>query len=137
VFTVSAKGIYGLTAMLELGMRYKRGAIQIRDIAGKHGIPQHYLEQILVILKKGELVESFRGAQGGYALAKAPDRIHVQDVLTLLEGKLEIVPEKKQGGALEFFWSGLHRQIEDYLDRTLDDLIMEKRRAEEALTYSI
>lgn len=137
MFTVSAKGIYGLTAMLELGLRYGKGAIQIRDIADKHDIPQHYLEQILVLLKKGELVESFRGAQGGYALAKSPERIHVQDILTLLEGKLEIVPEKKQGGMLTFFWSGLHRQIEAYLDRTLDDLMMEKRRTEQALSYTI
>lgn len=137
MFTVSAKGIYGLTAMLELGSRYEQGAIQIRDIAEKHGIPQHYLEQILVILKKGELVESFRGAQGGYALARSPDRIHVQDILTLLEGKLEIVPEKKHGGALTFFWKGLYDVVEEYLDRTLDDLVMERRRAEEALTYSI
>jgi Rrf2 family transcriptional regulator, cysteine metabolism repressor len=53
MFSLSAKGVYGLTALMELGIQRNRGSVQIRDISERHSIPQHYLEQILVILKKG------------------------------------------------------------------------------------
>ena len=63
--------------------------MQIHEIADTHDIPQHYLEQILVTLKKAGLVDSHRGAQGGYALARRPGRIAVLDILGVLEGPLE------------------------------------------------
>ena len=68
MFSLSAKGVYGLTALLDLAAHRSRPSVQIRDIAERHSIPQHYLEQILVALKKAGYVTSFRGAQGGYAL---------------------------------------------------------------------
>lgn len=137
VFTVSAKGIYGLTAMAELGLQYHSGPTQIRDIAERHNIPQHYLEQILVVLKKAGFVESYRGAQGGYALAKDPSRIQIQDVLSQLEGALEIVPEGKRGGMLAFFWEGLHDELKEQLDKTLEDILLEQQRQAQKFTYSI
>lgn len=137
VFTVSAKGIYGLTAMAELGLQYHSGPTQIKDIAERHNIPQHYLEQILVVLKKAGFVESFRGAQGGYALAMDPSRIRVQEVLAQLEGALEIVPEGKRGGMLAFFWQGLYDSLKQELDKTLEDILLEKQRQAQKFTYSI
>ncbi len=111
--------------------------MQIRDIAGAHGIPQHYLEQLLVVLKKAGIVESYRGSQGGYALASSPDHTSVLDVLTCLDGKIEIVPEPKRDGPLEFFWSGIERAVRGCLDKSLDELLNEQRMAEEHLTYNI
>jgi len=137
LFTISAKGVYGLTALLELGERYPRSSVQIRDIASAHNIPQHYLEQILVILKKAGFVESFRGAQGGYALAREPRQVQVLDILTNLEGKLEVVSEDKQNNALNFFWKELDQSIRDILDLTLEDLIERKQKQRQTFTYSI
>ena len=137
MFSLSAKGTYGLTALMELGMQRNKGSVQIRDISQKHGIPQHYLEQILVILKKAGFVESYRGAQGGYALAHDPDSIAVYDVLSLLEGKLQVVAESRRGGMLSFFWDDIQRNLQETLNRSLGDLIREKGNRDQQVDYVI
>ena len=100
-------------------------------------IPQHYLEQILVILKKAGYVESFRGAQGGYALARDPDSIPVAEVLGRLEGRLEVVSDSKRDGVLGFLWDGIERQLTEVLDRSLGDLIREKATRDQQFNYVI
>ena len=137
MFSLSAKGTYGLTALMELGMQRNKGSVQIRDISQKHGIPQHYLEQILVILKKAGFVESYRGAQGGYALAHDPDSIAVSDVLSRLEGRLEVVAESRREGMLSFFWDDIQRNLQETLDRSLGDLIREKGNRDQQVDYVI
>lgn len=137
MFALSAKGTYGLTALMELGMQRNKGSVQIRDISQKHGIPQHYLEQILVILKKAGFVESFRGAQGGYALALDPDSISVHEVLARLEGRLEVVAESRRDGILSFFWDEIQRNLGATLDRSLGDLIREKSTRDQQVDYVI
>lgn len=137
MLTLSAKAVYGLTAVVELARSYTKGPIQIRDIAETHDIPQHYLEQLLVVLKKSGIVESFRGAQGGYALARSPVHIKVADVLASLDGKLEIVPEQRRSGPLLFFWNALERSIRGLLDKTIEELLTEKQFAEEQFLYHI
>ena len=137
MFTLSAKAAYGLTAVMELALRHNEAPVQIRDVADAHSIPQHYLEQILVQLKKAGIVESFRGAQGGYALAGKPGEIRVTDVLTQLDGKLTIVPEARRDGALSFFWGSLESEIKILLDLSIEELILRKQRFEGQLSYSI
>jgi len=122
---------------MELGMQRNKGSVQIRDISQKHGIPQHYLEQILVILKKAGFVESYRGAQGGYALAHDPDSIAVSDVLSRLEGRLEVVAESRREGMLSFFWDDIQRNLQETLDRSLGDLIREKGNRDQQVDYVI
>jgi Rrf2 family cysteine metabolism transcriptional repressor len=118
-------------------MRAQSGSIQIRDIAERHGIPQHYLEQILVILRKAGYVESYRGAQGGYALARDPDSISILEVLSRLEGRLQVVADDKRTGVLGFFWDDLERNLQARLDRTLGDLLREKAERDNQLNYII
>ena len=137
MFTISAKGVYGLTAVVELAMNYNKGPMQIRDIAEAHDIPQHYLEQLLVILKKAGVVESFRGSRGGYALAKDPKQINVFEVMSSLEGRLEIVPEQKKNGVLQFFWSRLEREIGEALDMSVEEIILEKHTLDRSPMYNI
>ncbi len=122
---------------MELGIQRNRGSVQIRDISERHSIPQHYLEQILVILKKGGFVESFRGAQGGYALAKDPESIQISDVLEQLEGRLEVVRETHRDGMLEFFWREIQQQVESTVNRSLADLIREKNHHDRQVDYVI
>lgn len=137
MFTLSAKGTYGLTALMELGLNRNKGSVQIRDIAERHGIPQHYLEQILVVLKKAGFVESFRGAQGGYALAQDPDSISVLEVLSRLEGRLEVAAESRRDGVLGFFWDEIERSLRQALDLSLGDLMREKSSRDRQVDYVI
>jgi Rrf2 family cysteine metabolism transcriptional repressor len=137
LFTLSSRGVYGLTAMLELSLRHNQGPIQIKDIAAAHDIPQHYLEQLLVSLKKAGFVESSRGPQGGYVLARKPSEIQVLDILTILDGKLEIVRGERQGTALSFFWGKLEEDIREMVAIDLETLVYEKQRSEEKIVYNI
>ena len=123
--------------MAELGLQYYRGPIQIKDIAERHQIPQHYLEQILVVLKKAGFVESYRGAQGGYSLAEDPSRIQLMEVLAQLEGPLEVVSETKRDGMLGFFWEQVDSKLREALDKTLEDLLLEKKQQEQKFIYTI
>lgn len=75
-------------ALIVLAEHYGRGYMRISDIAGKQNIPKKYLEQILLTLKRGRFVESKLGAEGGYALAKAPDAINLAEIIRLMDGAL-------------------------------------------------
>jgi Rrf2 family protein len=77
--------------MLELALQYGNGPIYLKDIAASQGISEKYLWQLLNPLKLTGLVHATRGANGGYALAKAPAEITLQDILRCLEGSLCLV----------------------------------------------
>jgi Rrf2 family cysteine metabolism transcriptional repressor len=137
MFTISAKGAYGLYAMLELAANYQRGSVQIRDIAVAQGIPQHYLEQLLVTLRKAGLVKSFRGTNGGYALARRPDEIRVNEIMSALEGPVEVLREQVPRGGLDFFWKNLEKTFEKCLDLSLEDLVSERSSHRPDFAYVI
>ncbi len=137
MMTVSTKGIYGMLAMVELAKSYHQGTRQIKEIAETHGIPQHYLEQIMVILKKAGLIESFRGAQGGYALAKDPSRIRLYDILWHLEGKLAVIPDQHRNSILGFFWADLEKALKTALEKNLEDLLLAQQKNQEQFIYTI
>ena len=137
LFTLSARAVYGLTAVVELSCRGEHGPVQIRDIAGAHGIPQHYLEQILVALKKAGIVASVRGAQGGYSLARPPEAIGIGEVLAALDGKLELVREGRRDGSLSFYWDRLEGVLGKALGGTIQELVLEVQHAKGQLNYSI
>jgi Rrf2 family cysteine metabolism transcriptional repressor len=137
MLSISSRGVYGLTAVVELGRRHGLGTVQIRDIARVHSIPQHYLEQILVTLKKARLVKSHRGAQGGYSLARGPGQIKVLEVLESVEGELEVVPLRKRDGVLAFFWSSLDMSLRNILNLSIEDLILDMQKSDSLVNYSI
>jgi Rrf2 family protein len=86
---VSAKTEYACIAVLELAARHGRGEpVRIREIAEAHGIPSRFLVQILLQLKTAGLVQSIRGAAGGYNLAREPDEITLLDVMTVVDAQL-------------------------------------------------
>jgi Rrf2 family protein len=91
---VSKKSEYGLRALVELNLARRSGQawMQIGQIAQKTGIPEKFLEQILLVLKKAGLLQSRRGAVGGYALEAEASRIDAGLVIRLLEG--EVWPEE-------------------------------------------
>jgi Rrf2 family protein len=83
---LSTKSSYGLRACLALSKA--EGKLSSSEIAEREGIPQRYLEQILSALRQGGLVESIRGAKGGYSLARPADTITVADLVSCVEGEL-------------------------------------------------
>jgi len=85
---VTQKSKYALRAVLELGIRYGQGPVSIGEIAKAQTIPARFLEAILAQLKRASLVESRRGNEGGYVLARPPARISVGDVLRVVQGTL-------------------------------------------------
>lgn len=85
---ISQKGLYALQAMMVLARRFSQGAIKIRDIAYEENLPEKFLELILLELKNARMVESVRGAKGGYALRRAPSEIYLSDIIRLIDGPL-------------------------------------------------
>ncbi len=87
---LSTKGRYGLLAMYKLREVYGEGPIPLKKIAEEEQLSEAYLEQLFASLKKAELINSVRGAQGGYELAREPKEIKIGQILRALEGDLEL-----------------------------------------------
>lgn len=85
---ISQKGLYALQALIMLSRHYNQGAIRIRDIAYEEGLPEKFLELILLELKNARIVVSVRGAKGGYQLRRAPSEIHLSEIIRLVDGPL-------------------------------------------------
>src|SRR5579862_663161 len=85
---ISQKGLYALQAMMMLARHYNQGAIRIRDIAYEEVLPEKFLELILLELKNARIVESVRGAKGGYQLRRAPSEIRLSEIIRLIDGPL-------------------------------------------------
>src|SRR6476469_7353532 len=83
---LSSRSEYGIRALLELAQRRGQGPIQSRDIAERQEIPDAYLNQLLLTLRKAGIVQSVRGPAGGHLLAKAPEGISMAEVVGALEG---------------------------------------------------
>ncbi len=88
---LSSRGHYGLQAMVYLAKIGLRKPVPIKRIANDEHIPEQFLEQIFVDLRKAGLVKSVRGAKGGYHLANQPDEIIVGDIIRVLEGSSNII----------------------------------------------
>jgi Rrf2 family protein len=85
---VSQKGIYALQALMVLTRHYEDGAIKIREIAYEEALPEKFLEIILLELKNARIVDSVRGAHGGYLLRRPPDQVCLSEVIRLIDGPL-------------------------------------------------
>jgi len=134
---ISSKGIYGLSAMYELSLRNSSKPTQIRDISNKAQIPQNYLEQLLVVLRRAELVTSVRGAHGGYFLSKSADQIFVKDILIALEGNMNVVNTKIDNPVLELFYEESNEKLKNIFNLTLADLQEYENKLTTQIHYSI
>ncbi len=145
---ISAKGEYAIKAMLDLAMHRGRPLVPIQEIAGRQGIPQRYLEQVLLALKRAGLLTSKRGSTGGYHLTKAPDEITVGAVLRAVDGgtaPFEGGPAVRRNGGREGsdlgeLWSEIAEAVAGVVDRwTVGDLVAraEARRGSARPMYHI
>ncbi|MGA2004506.1 MAG: Rrf2 family transcriptional regulator [Terriglobales bacterium] len=85
---ISQKGLYALEAIMTLGHRYGTGTVKIREIAMEHDLPEKFLELILLEMKNARIVESVRGAKGGYQLRRPPSEIPLSEIIRLVDGPL-------------------------------------------------
>lgn len=101
---VSSKGDYACRALLSLALHQSNpGPTSVRDIAERTGIPQPYLEQILLALKGAGLVRSKRGVGGGYVLARPASEIRISEILSAVDGPISLgdFGEPHQDGACD------------------------------------
>ena len=144
---ISAKGKYALAAAVYMAARHGNGEyISVINIASALNISKIYLEQVFSLLKKGGIVKSVKGSQGGYTLTDAPSRITAYDVLSCSEGALF---EENGGASLsskplekamkKLVFNKLDCEIKDYLQTvTLADLLSEAEKnksGEEMMFY--
>lgn len=87
---LSTKGRYGVKAMVDLAVHNDNKPVSIKSISERQNISEYYLEQLFSPLRKKGIIKSIRGAQGGYMLGKDPREITVYDIITVLEGPIEI-----------------------------------------------
>src|SRR4029079_4391191 len=90
---ISTKGEYGIRAMLYIGMHADEGPVTSHEIAGRQGIPEPYLRQILALLSKDRLIQSNRGPQGGHILGRPASQITLRQILITLEGQITAVDQ--------------------------------------------
>ena len=128
---ISTKGRYALKIMIDLAQHQGQEFIPLIDIAKRQGISNKYLEQIVAMLNKAGYLETLRGNNGGYKLAKEPKEYKVGDILRATEGDIApiaCIREEKCMNAANCstykFWDGLDKVINDYIDsKTLEDMI--------------
>ena len=117
----SVKGEYALQAILDLAAQRSGEPIRIADIARRQKIPQKFLELILASLKQGGFVESRRGAEGGYLLARPSDALTVGEVLRYVEGPQQGKGRERRKGTPTPFsemWTEVDQAVSNVIDRT-------------------
>ncbi len=138
VMKISTKGRYALRLMLDLAEHKNDGYIALKDIAKRQSISKKYLEQIVPMLNKSDMLRTNRGYQGGYMLSKAPDKYTVGDILRITEGKLvpvacledEVNQCARVADCITLdVWKGLANVINEYLDSITLQTILDKQKA--------
>ena len=142
---VSTKGRYGLRAIIDLIINSNGENVPLITIEERQDISKNYLEQVFSALRKAGIVNSAKGAQGGYYLADKPSNISVGDVLRVLEGDLSVVNTDldTQENPIEqciarHVWDKVDSKVNEIIDRiTLEDLLNEYRNDSNNFMYYI
>ncbi|MBP2642303.1 MAG: cymR 1 [Firmicutes bacterium] len=129
---VSTKGRYGVSAMFDLALHYGQGPISLKSVALRQGISEHYLEQLMGILRKAGYVKSVRGAQGGYTLTKDPTQITVGEIVRVMEGPIAPVdcllaaPQNNEycGRAQTCITRGVWAKVRDSINAVVDSITL-------------
>lgn len=139
---LSTKGRYGLRAVLDLAVHADEDTVALSQIAERQEISINYLEQLIAKLKKAGIVNSTRGAQGGYMLAAPAEDISVGDILRALEGDLNPVECSVVGNAesvcssadscvTKYVWKRISDSINDAVDGIkLSELVAESKKVQ-------
>jgi Rrf2 family transcriptional regulator, iron-sulfur cluster assembly transcription factor len=131
---LTTRGHYSVKAMLDLSLQPERGAASVKAIAQRQELPAPYLEKLLIELRRAGLVESIRGAQGGYRLARSPAQISLGQILEAVGETIEPLPrhspeaEQAEDWVTFSLWHRLHQKLKDALySISLEDLYYDAR----------
>lgn len=137
---ISSRGRYALRMMIDIAEHSAGEWVPIRDISERQGISTKYLEQIVTSLTRAGLLRSGRGPQGGYMLARPPEKYTAGEIIRAIEGKLTPVAclddeinlcERNEYCKTLGFWEGLYEITNNYMDSvTLKDLIASNQNTE-------
>lgn len=135
---ISTKGRYGLRALIDLAVNSQNGHVSLVNIANRNQISIHYLEHVFSNLKRGGIVKSVKGAQGGYILADRPENLTVAQIILALEGNYSIEQETRNGDPMcdtaskvmdALLWEKINEETQKILEGvTLADLVNEFTR---------
>ena len=136
---LSTKGRYGVKAMVELAIHYGDSPLSIKTISQRQGISEYYLEQLFSPLRKAKLINSIRGAQGGYILGREPKDIKVSDIMYVLEGPIEIADciegvacNNIDCCATTLLWTKIKSSIDEVMEGiTLQDIVDDYNKIKE------
>jgi Rrf2 family protein len=129
---LSTRSRYGTRLVLELAIKFEEGPVYLKDISRSQGISLKYLGQLVIPLKMAGIINSSRGAHGGYFLAKDPETIRLSEIINILEGPIGIVDcindknacDRYKTCSVRFFWeeinSNFYRSLEGI---TLKDMV--------------
>jgi Rrf2 family protein len=131
---ISTKSRYGLTACYIMAKNYNVKSLSLTQISNQSGVSMRYLEQLMLPLRKADIVSASRGAQGGYSLTREPALITLGEIMRALEDGLEIVDcisgqcDKKCNCPTYSIWDKLNKGVNDLLDSiTLKDMLIENK----------
>src|SRR3989337_706699 len=144
----SVKSEYAVIAILDIALHADKGPIHVRAIANRQAIPVRFLEQVMASLKKAGLVESIRGAQGGYVLSRDPKTINVAQIVEAIEGPITPmdhpagIPEYRHlqmnGYIIKGIWEDVRKAISNVLSAvSIEDMCKRKRDQERPVMYHI
>ena len=143
---LTSKLRYGLRALIDLALHLGGPPVQSHDIAMRQGIPESYLNQLLILLRRGGLVRSVRGPQGGHQLARAAHAITLADIVFALDGPTtaeQTATEMRGSDAatdavVHETWAQADAAITAALARvTLDAMVRERQHREAAFSFEI
>jgi Rrf2 family protein len=144
----SVKSEYAVTAVLDVAGHADKGPVHVRSIASRQAIPLKFLEQVMASLKKAGIVDSIRGSQGGYVLARDPKAINIAQIIEAIEGPItpvDCITDSAEyrclhmnGGVVRDVWDDVKRAISRVLNGvTIEDLDRKKREKETSVMYHI
>ena len=134
---ISTKTIYAVAALHELGSIPGDEVLKIKEIAARASVPQNFLEQILLELRKQGVLTSIKGARGGYKLAKKLKDITLKDVIMILETDALSEICRTDNPTLKLFWEDIRAGVLNVFDIPLSELENYQETANQTLNYSI
>lgn len=134
---ISTKTIYAVAALHELSQVQDDALLKIKEIATRANVPQNFLEQILLELKKQHILLSIKGAHGGYRLAKPLKDISLKDIVMALETDALSEVCRTNNPALKLFWEDIREGVAGVFDVPLSELKNYQQKANHTLNYSI
>ncbi len=131
---LTTRGHYSVKALLDLTLQQELGPTSVNAIAQRQKLPAPYLEKLLIEMRRAGLVESIRGAQGGYQLAKSPAKISLGQILEAVGENIEPLPrhqpdaEQAEDWVTFTLWNRLHQKLKEALySISLEDLYYDAR----------